>query len=175
MDIDGEDGWEVEKILTVRKIYNRLEYWVKWVGYDEDLVWYPAPNFIGSPHLVRHFHDENPTKPGPPLRLPEWLRAWEADDEDLQNTQMMTRWPRGRPSPWEVRRVGSEAPWLRPPRERRRENLESGTERVSAFMDEDGTCSAAKDTERTGAGEDTMSMTGPGAGENMMVEAGGRF
>lgn len=102
MDIDGEDGWEVEKILTVRKIYNRLEYWVKWVSYDEDLVWYPAPNFIGSPHLVRHLHDENPTKPGPPLRLPEWLCAWEADNGDLQNTQMMTRWPRGRPSPWEV-------------------------------------------------------------------------
>ena len=52
MQIDSEDEWEVERILTSHIIYNQLEYRVKWLRFDEDLEWYPACNFISSPHLI---------------------------------------------------------------------------------------------------------------------------
>lgn len=81
LNINGEDEWEVDEILAVRKLRNRLEYRVRWVGYDEDLTWYPARNFTSAPHKIKDFHDSHPDRPGPPRRLNEWIKAWEAEEE----------------------------------------------------------------------------------------------
>jgi hypothetical protein len=81
IEINGEQEWEVEEFLTSRIHRGKLEYRVKWTGHDEDPQWYPARNFKGSPHELRTFHDRYPGQPGPPRRLPEWLRAWEGGDE----------------------------------------------------------------------------------------------
>lgn len=83
-EIDGEPEWVVEEILASRIRRGKLEYMVKWAGYDEDLVYYPARNFKGAPHLIEKFHQENPEAAGPPKRLGVWLRAY-SEDQPLED------------------------------------------------------------------------------------------
>ena len=78
MEIAGDIEYEVEAILAVRKRWNRLEYRVKWQGYEEeDLEWYPPSDLKGAPHKLKTFHLNYPRLPGPPLKLEEWIKAWE--------------------------------------------------------------------------------------------------
>jgi len=42
VEINGEKEWEVEQILASRIYRGRLQYRVKWKGYDDDPQWYPA-------------------------------------------------------------------------------------------------------------------------------------
>ena len=77
--ISEEDEWEVEKILDSRTHYRKLQYRVQWLGHDLDLQWYPAGNFKHAPQKIQDFHSQYPAKPGPPVRLQEWLHA---DGED---------------------------------------------------------------------------------------------
>jgi hypothetical protein len=42
----------VEDILAVKKEKNTLKYRASWVGYNEDLEWYPASNFKYSPYKL---------------------------------------------------------------------------------------------------------------------------
>ena len=48
--INDDEEWEVEQILDSRIHQKKLQYRVKWLGFDEDRTWYPASNFMGSPH-----------------------------------------------------------------------------------------------------------------------------
>ena len=52
-----QDEWEVEEILAVRRIRNRLEYRVKWTGLDHDPVWYNLDGFKGALHKLKEFYD----------------------------------------------------------------------------------------------------------------------
>ena len=61
----------MEDILAVKKERNILKYRASWVGYDEDLEWYPASNFKYSPYKLRDFHTAYPDLPGPPRKLNE--------------------------------------------------------------------------------------------------------
>jgi hypothetical protein len=79
IEVDGTLEWSVEEILASRLTRGRLEYRAKWVGYDEDPVWYPARNFKNSPHLVQQFHERFPRAVGPPRRLAQWLKAYLED------------------------------------------------------------------------------------------------
>jgi hypothetical protein len=79
IEVDGGDEWEVEEVLAVRKRRGKLQYRVKWLGFDDDPEWYPASNLENAPHKVRDYHAANPTKPGPPEQLQDWIRQWEAD------------------------------------------------------------------------------------------------
>ncbi|TVY12495.1 hypothetical protein LARI1_G009650, partial [Lachnellula arida] len=94
VNITGDDEWEVQEILASKGRKN-LYYRVKWLNRDEDLQWYPASDCKYAPHKVRNYHLANPTRPGPPARLFEWLEAWEDgrdDYDDLDsNTIMNTR------------------------------------------------------------------------------------
>lgn len=81
IEVDGEAEWEVDDVLAVRKRYGKLQYRVKWLGYDDDPDWYPASDLKYAPHKVRDFHARNPTKPGPPKRLDEWIKLWEAGED----------------------------------------------------------------------------------------------
>ena len=62
-----------------------LQYQVSWVGYDPDPTWYPAWNFVGSPHLIKEFYELYPTKPGLPKHLDEWLECWRTDKEPVEH------------------------------------------------------------------------------------------
>jgi hypothetical protein len=75
IEVNGEAEWEVDKILAVRTHYRKLQYRVKWVGTDEDITWYPAGDFKNAPQKLIEFHERYPDKPGPPLRLQEWIKA----------------------------------------------------------------------------------------------------
>ena len=88
--VNGQDEWDVEKVLASRGHYGKLQYRVKWANSEPDPAWYRASNFIGCPHKLKEFHDKNSTMPGPPRYLTDWLRSWEDgtdepeyhDDED---------------------------------------------------------------------------------------------
>ena len=40
--IAKDEEWEVEEVLASKQTRNKLLYRVNWLGYDEDLTWYPA-------------------------------------------------------------------------------------------------------------------------------------
>jgi hypothetical protein len=61
--VDGEEEFEVEKILNSRLRYCRIEYIVKWKGYDiGDNSWVPHYN-IHAPDAVAEFHRLHPGAP----------------------------------------------------------------------------------------------------------------
>ena len=83
---NGEDEWEVEEILGVRRTRNRLYYRVKWTNLDHDPVWYDPEGFKGAPHKLKAFHDQHPNKPGPPRHLTDWIHCYE------EGTDLEDRW-----------------------------------------------------------------------------------
>ena len=85
--INDEQEWELEEVLASRIYRRRLQYRVKWLGYDDDSTWYYARNFKGSPHRLRDYHKAHPDQPGPPKHLDEWLTAWEDGVEDIPDAR----------------------------------------------------------------------------------------
>jgi len=83
-ELDGGDEWEVDRILTSREHYGKLQYQVQWRGWDPDPTWYDASGFKNATAKLRDFHERNPDKPGPPKRIDMWERAALEDmfDED---------------------------------------------------------------------------------------------
>ena len=58
--VDGEEYYEVEKILDSRIRYRRTEYLVKWAGYnDSHNQWIPWYN-LDADELIEEFHRDNP-------------------------------------------------------------------------------------------------------------------
>ena len=50
--------------------------------------WYPASDLKYAPHKLKSFHLEYPEKPGPPINLEKWIKAYDngiEDYEDLDN------------------------------------------------------------------------------------------
>jgi hypothetical protein len=84
VQVNDKDEWEVEQVLIVRLCWQKLSYHIKWTGHDQDLEWYPAGNFKNAPTALRDFHDQHPDLPGPPKRLPIWLKAAE-DNKFLED------------------------------------------------------------------------------------------
>ena len=93
--IDEQDEWVVESIRASKLCRGKLLYRANWQGADEDPEYYPASNFMYSPHLLRTYYLEHPAEPGPPTALPRWLQAWEegtdnydglADDSAISRT-----------------------------------------------------------------------------------------
>lgn len=77
--LGGEEEWEVERILTSRLYHRKLQYQVKWRGWDPDPTWYPASDFKNATKRLREFHDRHPKHPGRPKRLKQWKEAAEKD------------------------------------------------------------------------------------------------
>ena len=63
--VDDEEEWEVDDILDARKVGRgrKVQFRVKWKGYDEDKTWYDASGFEHSKEVVDDFYKRNPTKP----------------------------------------------------------------------------------------------------------------
>lgn len=61
--IDGEEEWEVEKILKSRRTgrNKKLQYFVRWKGYgpDED-NWEPAENLKHAQEVIKEFYELHP-------------------------------------------------------------------------------------------------------------------
>ena len=75
----------MDKILAAKLLRGKLLYRASWVGYDEDLNFYPASDFKYSPHKLRNFHTEYPQQPGPPRRLVDWIKAWEQGRDSYED------------------------------------------------------------------------------------------
>jgi hypothetical protein len=56
-----EDEYKVKHALEARIFRRKLKYCVKWVGYDDDPMWYNAVNLKNSPHKLHNFHRANLT------------------------------------------------------------------------------------------------------------------
>ena len=67
--VDNEEEWEISEILDSRRRYRRLQYLVKWTGYDHP-TWEPIEDLENAPDHIRQFHENYPDKPRP-LRIPE--------------------------------------------------------------------------------------------------------
>ncbi len=62
--INDEDEWKIDDILNFRRYQRRLQYWVKWKSYDNDLNWYNADDdeFMNAQEMIDDFHIKYSTK-----------------------------------------------------------------------------------------------------------------
>jgi hypothetical protein len=62
--INGEEEFEVSKIIDSRINRRRLEYLVHWQGYEvSERTWEPTANLANAPKMIKKFHRQYPTKP----------------------------------------------------------------------------------------------------------------
>ena len=69
IEVDGEEEYSVDEVLDARIRYRKLQYLIKWTGYDRP-EWEDARNVNGLQAIDR-FHELYPDKPGPLLEDPE--------------------------------------------------------------------------------------------------------
>ena len=63
MLVDGQEEYEVEKVLNSKLVCQHLHYVVKWKGYPNvDNSWIPVDN-VHSPILLDNFHCTHPSAP----------------------------------------------------------------------------------------------------------------
>jgi hypothetical protein len=64
--VDGQEEFEVEKILDSRIRYNKLQYYVDWKGYGvNDRTWEPSSQFDHAPEAIEEYHRNFPNRPSP--------------------------------------------------------------------------------------------------------------
>jgi hypothetical protein len=85
IQVTTDREYEVQEVLASKAERGKLKYRVSWVGYDEDLNWYPASDLKYSPHKLRDYYLANRQQLGPPKRLADWVRAWEDGTEDYND------------------------------------------------------------------------------------------
>ena len=64
---DDEEEYDVERILDSRRSGRKIEYLVKWLGFDEEEnSWEPTENFSSAMNQkLVDYHRANPQRPGP--------------------------------------------------------------------------------------------------------------
>ena len=65
VEVEGEEEWEVEDIIDSRFFRRRLQYLVKWAGWDSP-NWTEAKDVTHEDELVKDYHRLRPNKPGGP-------------------------------------------------------------------------------------------------------------
>ena len=50
--VDGEEEWEVERILDSRLYYGKLQYKAQWKDHPLDNTWYPTSDFVNAPEIT---------------------------------------------------------------------------------------------------------------------------
>jgi hypothetical protein len=71
VDDEGEEHYEIEKILDSRVLRQKLHFLVKWRGYGyEDNKWVGEEE-LDAPELLKEFYSRHP---GAPRRLPPETR-----------------------------------------------------------------------------------------------------
>jgi hypothetical protein len=73
--IEGEEEYEVQEILDSRIFRGKLQYLVRWKGYDEsEDTWEPPENCSNASDLISEFHRKNPTKDSPETAAKESVK-----------------------------------------------------------------------------------------------------
>lgn len=67
--VDQHEEWFLDGIIDSRYHYNRLQYKVKWEGFDEDITWYNADGeeFANAQEAIQDFHAAYPQAAGPAI------------------------------------------------------------------------------------------------------------
>jgi hypothetical protein len=66
IEIEGHDKFEVKKVLDSQVYYQKVQYLVKWLGYDHlHNSWEPISNVLYSKELICKFHKDHPDAPKP--------------------------------------------------------------------------------------------------------------
>ncbi len=71
--IKNGEKWEVEDILDIRSHWDKIQYQVKWTGWDKDRDWYDASGFDNSPEIIEDFYACYSNKSRPQ----KWTKKWE--------------------------------------------------------------------------------------------------
>jgi len=62
--VDGEEEYLVEEVINSRMFRRRLQYLVKWEGYNvEHNTWEYAENLDNAQDVIAEFHTKNPAAP----------------------------------------------------------------------------------------------------------------
>jgi hypothetical protein len=59
IEIISNKEYKVQEVLVSKVVRKKLWYRVSWVGYNEDLNWYPASDLKYSPHKLRAYYLNN--------------------------------------------------------------------------------------------------------------------
>jgi hypothetical protein len=66
IEVNGQQEFEVQDILDSRLVHRQGQYLVHWQGFPiSDSTWEPAIHLEHSQDLIKNFHAQYPTKPGP--------------------------------------------------------------------------------------------------------------
>jgi hypothetical protein len=66
ISVEGHEEFEVEQILDSQVQRRKIQYLVRWAGYDEsNETWEPLHNLKHAHRLIKRFHQENPDAPEP--------------------------------------------------------------------------------------------------------------
>ena len=64
IEVDGEEEWEIERILDSRFYRRQFQYLIRWKGFDEGHdSWEPAKNITHADEAIAEFHRKNPNAP----------------------------------------------------------------------------------------------------------------
>ena len=76
---DGEEQWEIAKVLESKYIRGKLHYRFLWSGFEDDdaeqRAWQPAENAANATVAVQEFHEAHPSAAGPALSAPKHPNA----------------------------------------------------------------------------------------------------
>ncbi|XP_061440646.1 uncharacterized protein LOC133364295 [Rhineura floridana] len=75
--VEGEEEYEVEQILDLRKRRRCLQYLIHWKGYDPSEHSWETEENVHAPTLVREFHEAYPAKPRPQGKLDASSGFWQ--------------------------------------------------------------------------------------------------
>ena len=80
--IEGEQEWEVERILDTRRYRSQLQFLIKWKGYSNaHNSWEPEKN-LNATELVKEYYLCNPKKEG----AEKWIKMRETVVQTLTTT-----------------------------------------------------------------------------------------
>ncbi|CCD42647.1 hypothetical protein BofuT4_P074490.1 [Botrytis cinerea T4] len=80
--IAADTEFEVQDILASKIVRKEVRYKVRWIGYEDDPVWYYCRDVMYAPHKGRSFHVQYLHAAGPPENLPKWIQNWEEGIDD---------------------------------------------------------------------------------------------
>ena len=85
LQVTNDYKQEVNELLAIKKIRNKLFYYANQLGYNKDLEQYLVSDFKYTLYKLKAFYLRYLKLLGPPHKLNNWLQAQEEDKDDYNN------------------------------------------------------------------------------------------
>ena len=85
LQVTNDYKQEVNKLLAIKKIRNKLFYYTNQLGYNKDSEQYLASDFKYAPYKLKAFYLYYPELPGPPHKLNNQLQAQKEGKDNYNN------------------------------------------------------------------------------------------